>query len=283
MQLNLEKIVWFNKPKKQAKLTATLGSNQKLFLSDALRNQLPEKIQFGFDASSRTLVIAKSENPRDKKCKNGMVFGLVDEILSTGMKLPVCFEFEYDDANKLWVGQVVLRKKKQEYDLEQVLALYKPIADKLFIQIGKTTPKEDRRQIIALAICEAVKEYTPAFGDFEKFITKRAKESLKIKNRHYVKYNMDKSMDASLNDDSNFNLYSVNSFIDSGYLRAENRIMEEQFEQKLSNKEFDVLALLKKRLTISEIAQKLEISEEKVKFFAKTVAMKRKQFFSQTL
>ena len=283
MQLNLEKIVWFNKPKKQAKLTATLGSNQKLFLSDALRNKLPEKIQFGFDASSRTLVIAKSENPRDKKCKNGMVFGLVDEILSTGMKLPVCFEFEYDDANKLWVGQVVLRKKKQEYDLEQVLALYKPIADKLFIQIGKTTPKEDRRQIIALAICEAVKEYTPAFGDFEKFITKRAKESLKIKNRHYVKYNMDKSMDASLNDDSNFNLYSVNSFIDSGYLRAENRIMEEQFEQKLSNKEFDVLALLKKRLTISEIAQKLEISEEKVKFFAKTVAMKRKQFFSQTL
>ena len=89
-------------------------------------------------------------------------------------------------------------------------------------------------------------------------------------------------MDASLNDDSNanFNLYSVNSFIDSGYLKAENRIMEEQFVQQLSKNEFDVLMLLKKRLTISEIAQKLEISEEKVKFFAKTVAMKRKQFFS---
>ncbi len=285
MQLNLEKIVWFNKPKKQEKLTATLGSNQKLFLSDALRNQLPENIQFGFDASSRTLVIAESENPRDKKCKNGMVFGLVDEILSTGLKLPVCFEFEYDDANKLWAGQVILRKKKQEYDLEQVLALYKPLSDKLFIQIGKTTPKEDRRQIIALAICEAVKEYTPAFGDFEKFITKRAKESLKIKNRHYVKYNMDKSMDASLSDNSNdsFNLYSINSFIDSGYLRVENRIMEEQFEQQLSKNESDVLVLLKKKLTISEIAQKLEISEERVKFFAKTIAMKRKQFFSQIL
>jgi DNA-binding CsgD family transcriptional regulator len=91
---------------------------------------------------------------------------------------------------------------------------------------------------------------------------------------------MDKSMDASLNDDSNFNLYSVNSFIDSGYLRAENRIMEEQFEQLLSKNEFDVLVLLKKRLTISEIAQKLKISEEKVKFFAKTIATKRKQFFS---
>ena len=112
MQLNLEKIVWFNKPKKQEKLTATLGSNQKLFLSDALRNQLPENIQFGFDASSRTLVIAESKNPRDKKCKNGTVFGLVDEILSTGMKLPVCFEFKYDDAKRLWTGQVVFFYKK---------------------------------------------------------------------------------------------------------------------------------------------------------------------------
>lgn len=206
----------------------------------------------------------------------------MDEILSTGMKLPICFEFKYDDTNKLWVGQVVLRKKNHEYDLEQVLALYKPILDKMFVQIGKTTPKEDRRQIIALAICEAASEYTPAFGDFEKFIIKRAKESLKIKNRSYVKCNMDKSMDASLSNDINdgFNLYSVNSFIDSGYLRVENRIMEEQFEQQLSKNESDVLILLKKRLTIPEIAQKLDITEEKVKFFAKTVATKRKQFFS---
>lgn len=93
---------------------------------------------------------------------------------------------------------------------------------------------------------------------------------------------MDKSMDASLSNDINdgFNLYSVNSFIDSGYLRVENRIMEEQFEQQLSKNESDVLRLLKKRLTIPEIAQKLDITEEKVKFFAKTVATKRKQFFS---
>ena len=284
MQLNLEKIVWFNKPTKQEKLTATLGSNQKLFLSDALRNQLPENIQFGFDASSRTLVIAESGNPKDKKCKNGMVFGLVDEILSTGMKLPVCFEFEFDNENKLWAGQVVLRKKKQEYDLDQVLALYKPIADKLFVQIGKTTPKEDRRQIIDLAICEAVREYTPAYGDLERFITKRIKESLKLKNRHYVKHSKNKSMDESLTNESNdtFNLYSVNSFIDSGYARAENRIMEKQFEEQLTQNEYDVIMSLRNGLTILEIAQKLEISEEKVEFFAKTVAMKRKQFFSQT-
>ena len=59
--------------------------------------------------------------------------------------------------------------------------------------------------------------------------------------------------------------------------------MEEQFIKQLSKNESDVLVLLKKRLTISEIAQKLEISEEKVKFFAKTVAIKRKQFFLQTL
>lgn len=67
MQLNLEKIIWFNKPKRQEKFTATLGSNKKLFLSDALLKRLPEKIQFGFDAGSRTLVVAESESPKDKK------------------------------------------------------------------------------------------------------------------------------------------------------------------------------------------------------------------------
>ena len=222
---------------------------------------------------------------KDKKCKNSTVFGLVNEISATGMKLPVCFAFEYDEENKLWAGRVVLRKKNGKYDLEQVLAVYYPIAKKLFNQLGKTIPKEDRWQIIALAICEAVDEYTPAFGDFETFITKRAKESLKLKNSHHVKHYMDKSMDASLNDDSNgnFNLYSVNSFIDFGYLKAENRIMEEQFEKQLAEKELKVFTYLRNGLTISQIAQKLDISEEKVKIFAKTVAMKRKRFFSQDL
>lgn len=199
------------------------------------------------------------------------------------MKFPICFEFEYDNENKLWAGQVVLRKKKQKYDLEQVLALYKPIADKLFIQLGKTTPKEDRRQIIELAICEAANEHTSAYGDLEKFITRRIKESLKLKNRHYVKHNMDKSMDASLTDDASFNLYSVNSFIDSGYTKVENRIMEEQFEQQLTEKELSVYISLKNGVSLQEIAQELAISEEKVEAFAKTVAMKRKYFFSQIL
>lgn len=40
MQLNIKNIVWFNKPTTQGKLTATLGSNQKLFLSDALQKKI---------------------------------------------------------------------------------------------------------------------------------------------------------------------------------------------------------------------------------------------------
>lgn len=92
-------------------------------------------------------------------------------------------------------------------------------------------------------------------------------------------------MDESLTNESNntFNLYSVNSFVDSGYARAENRIMEEQFEKQLTEKELYVFISLKSGVSLKEIAQKLEISEEKVELFAKTVAMKRKQFFSQTI
>ena len=73
MKLNTQNIVWLERPAKQKKLTATLGSNQKLFLSDALRNQLPENIQFGFDASSQTLVVAESMKTKDKKRRNGTI------------------------------------------------------------------------------------------------------------------------------------------------------------------------------------------------------------------
>lgn len=78
---------------------------------------------------------------RTKKHKNGTVYGLTEVIRNTGMKLPICFEFEYDTENEMWVGAVVLRKKNNEYDMEQIMALYKPVADKLFNRIGKTTPK----------------------------------------------------------------------------------------------------------------------------------------------
>lgn len=285
MKLNTQNIVWFERPVKQGKLTATLGSNQKLILSDELKKQLPENIQFGFDAGSRILVIAESANPKNKKCKNGIVFGLLDEILSTGMKLPVCFEFEFNEENKLWVGQVVLRRKRQEYDLEQVLALYKPIADKLFIQIGKTTPREDRRQIINLAMCEAVKEYTPAHGDFEKFITRRVKDSLKLKNSHYVKHGMDRSMDAAITDSENsgYNLYSVTKHNESGYEKVETKIMNEQFEEQLTDKELAVFRLLKQRIKLDDIAEELSISAESVEILAKSTAMKRRHFYSQSL
>lgn len=89
-------------------------------------------------------------------------------------------------------------KEKNEYDMEQIMALYKPVADKLFNRIGKTAPKEDRRQIIALAFCEAAREYTASCGDIETYITKRATEILKGNNMLYVKHSRDISMDADI-------------------------------------------------------------------------------------
>ncbi len=99
-------------------------------------------------------------------------------------------------------------KEKNEYDMEQIMALYKPVADKLFNRIGKTTPKEDRRQIIALAFCEAAREYTASCGDIETYITKRATEILKGNNMLYVKHSKDISMDADIKENTNFNMYA---------------------------------------------------------------------------
>lgn len=112
MQFKIDRIAWLEKPKKQKKLTATLGSNKKLLFSNELYERLPDRVRFGFGSGARALVIAKSEHDADKKHKNGTVCGLTEVIRDTGMKLPICFEVEYDTENEMWVGEVILRKKK---------------------------------------------------------------------------------------------------------------------------------------------------------------------------
>ena len=92
--------------------------------------------------------------------------------------------------------------------MEQIMALYKPVADKLFNRIGKTTPKEDRRQIIALAFCEAAREYTASGGDMETYITNRATDILKVNKMLYVKHSREISMDADIKENTNFNMYA---------------------------------------------------------------------------
>ncbi len=279
MHMKIKRIAWLDKPKKQKKLTATLGSNKKLLFSDELYERLPERVRFGFDSGARALVIAKSEHDSDRKHKNGTVYGLTEAIRDTRMKLPVCFEFEYDGENEMWVGEVVLRKRNNEYDMEQFLALYKPVADKLFNRIGKTTPKEDRRQIIALAFCEAAKEYTAACGNIETYITKRATEILKQSNMLYVKHSRDISMDADIKDSKNFNMYAVKGEEDEGYFAVDEEFMEEQFEKLLSDTESMVLRLLKEKFTVSEISDFAGISQGEVVNLTRAIANKRKQFF----
>ena len=87
------------------------------------------------------------------------------------------------------------------------MALYKPVAYKLFNRIGKTTPKEDRRQIIALAFVRRRGD-TASCGDIETYITKRATEILKGNNMLYVKHSRDISMDADIKENTNFNMYA---------------------------------------------------------------------------
>ena len=123
-----------------------MGSNKKLLFSNELYERLPDRVRFGFDSGARALVIAKSEHDADKKHKNGTVYGLTEVIRDTGIKLPICFEFEYDTENEMWVGEVVLRKKNNEYDMEQIMALYKPVADKLFNRIGMNYSQVSRHK-----------------------------------------------------------------------------------------------------------------------------------------
>ncbi|WP_249310946.1 hypothetical protein [Congzhengia minquanensis] len=283
MKINAQTIVWFDKPVKEQKLTATLGSNKKLLLNDALQSKLPENIQFGFDMSSRTLLIVGTQDSKYKKRKMNTVFGLAPAIADLGMKLPVSFDFTYDKQNNWWVGQIILRKKNSEYDTEQILALYKPLADKIFKKMAKTTPPEDRRQNIGLAFCEAAKQYTPDRGNFEEYLTKHTEYLVKMANHAHVKYVQmeSKSIDAAFHNDKsqNFNLYSVIKYNDLNYVKIENKMLDEQFERQLTKSELSVYKMLLNEYTIEEISENLNILPEKIESLAKSVGIKRKKFY----
>ncbi len=281
MKTDTQKVIWFEKKPQKRKLTATINSDEKLRLSEELQKQLPEFVQYGFNPSERVLMIRGTDNTTYKKQKSNMVFGLVKQIKDTGMKLPVCFEFNYDNLESIWYGKVALRRINDEYDMEQVLALYKPLATKLFHRIGKSMPKEDRRQIIDLAFCQAAKEYTPAYGDLETYLFDKAKTLIKPENHLYVEDKMKKSLDASLTHDFNdsFSFYNIISNHDGCYEAVENSIAERQFEDTLSNNEIVLLTMLKQGCTIYEIADKLEKTDEEVEAMGKLVSYKRKKFF----
>ncbi len=283
MKLNVETITWFDRPIKEEKLTATLGSNGRLIISKSLQDKLPNYVEFGFDASSRTLLIAESQDRGYKKQQSVMIRGLTSTILETGMKLPIHFDFEYDTRNNWWCGHVHLRKRNAAYDTEQLLTLYKPLADKLFHKIGKTTPKEDRRQIIALAFCEAAKEYSPVCGNFELFLMKKAKTLVQETNHQYVQQAQTRSMEASLikhAHQSNFNLYSTIQYNDCNFSAVDTKIMNQQFEAQLSKKELAVYKLVQERRSICEISERLDISAEEIHVLAKTIGLKRKRFYT---
>ena len=75
MQFKIDRIAWLEKPKKQKKLTATLGSNKKLLFSNELYERLPDRVRFGFGSGARALVIAKSEHDADKSIKTALFAG----------------------------------------------------------------------------------------------------------------------------------------------------------------------------------------------------------------
>lgn len=279
------KIQWLEQPSKEAKLTATLESSGKLRISEDFLNRLPENIQFGFDESLRMMFIAPSRNGKNqyRKHKMNTIFGLTKVITDCGLKLPVCFEFSHDANSEMWIGKVLLRKFNGEYDMEQVLTLYKPIEKKLFIMMGKTTNKEERRSIIRYAICEAVNSYNPSFGDMENYIEDYTRAMLKSENSKNVKHSKLRSLDASIGDkdDKKKNRYSVVKSTDSGFSKTEDRIAEEQFRRNLSEKELTILEMSEKGSPVQAIADKLNITQEEIQILGKLIGHKRKKFFEE--
>lgn len=277
--MKIQNINWYDQQSNDKRPTATVYSNGKLGINSALWDLLPSDIRIGFDLASRTLVIAKGTR---KKCKLSIIPKLLNDIKSTGLKLPVLFEFSADPVDGQWYGRVALRRKKSKYDVEQLIALFSPIADEYYRKNSKSTPKNERPAIIYWAFTEIANDYKPSFGDMVEYVNERLPSLLKLANKQFFQYYADCSLDAALSKESDdgFNLYSIIS--SSGQENeTENAVLEKQFLDNLPLKEKWVIKMLKDGYSIPGISESLGISVEEIFTIADSVRKKRDDFYNE--
>lgn len=284
---------WFKKEDLRKLPRASLRRDGKLALGKNLRERLPPRIRIGFDAKSHVLAIADGHGSGIDwpKCGTLNAGVLCAQILAEGLKLPIVFRFERDEATGFYLGKIEPQRRLRSgadgaapaYDMEQLLALYQPLIDNAVYRIGKSTPLAERRAYALEAFCEAVRAYRPGCGDMEEYLEAYLHKKLVHENKQYTTTYLDKSLDAPMGraGDETFCLYDVVQDASSGGIsQIEERIMAEQFLDSLSTQEQTLLRLMEAGCLVSQIALELGIGEEEVIALGRSIGKKRQAFYS---
>ena len=141
------KFRWFEKEDRRKLLRASVSRDGKLRLGRTLRSKLPRFIQVGFDTAAMVLAIADGHGAGIDCPACGVLTAqaLSEQITAAGLHLPVAFALEQDEHTGYLLGRIIPRRKRdstgrRQFDMEQLLILFRPILDGVVHQMSRSTP-----------------------------------------------------------------------------------------------------------------------------------------------
>ena len=289
MKLTKYEFQWFEKEDRRRRCRACVGRDGMLRLGQVLRQALPPAIRLGFDARQKVLAIAAGRDGGIPLPKYGVLpaRALSAQIVSTGLRLPLSFLFERDEATGYFLGRVLPRRRRPAgaaqgtYDPEQLLILYRHVVDLAVGTLAKSTPLEERRACALEAFHAAVQDYRPGYGDWETYLESSIHDRLLAENRQYTAAYSQRSLDSPLTGEEgdSFSLYdTVEVSTDGGIGRVEERILAEQFLASLSPQERALARLLLDGRPLEEISASLHLPVARLTAMAGEIGRKRQRF-----
>ena len=289
MKLTKYEFQWFEKEDRRRRCRACVGRDGMLRLGQVLRQALPPAIRLGFDARQKVLAIAAGRDGGIPLPRYGVLpaRALSARIVSTGLRLPLSFLFERDEATGYFLGRVLPRRRRAVgaaqgvYDAEQLLILYRHVVDLAVGALAKSTPLEERRACALEAFHAAVQAYRPGYGDWETYLESFIHDRLLAENRQYAAAYSHRSLDSPLigGEGDSFSLYdTVEVSTDGGIGRLEERILAEQFLSSLSPQERALARLLLEGRPLEEISASLRLPVARLTAMGREIGRKRQLF-----
>ncbi len=282
---------WFEPEDACRGLRASISREGKLRLGRSLRAVLPPSIRIGFDIKRKVLAIADGHGRGIQCPKGGMITarGPSHQITSLGLELPISFRITPDASTGYFLGRIIPRPKRGangcgvEFDWNQITIIYQHILETAISQMAKTTPLAERKELAREALITAVQQYRPGYGEIESYLETQVRSTLIQENKFYTSSFRQQSLDQPLTSFQRtpFCLYdTLEASTDGGLAAAEDRIMAEQFWDRLSAMERKLLQMLQDGMPLPQIAAHLRVTEDKLTEIAHIIAEKRRDFYA---
>lgn len=291
MKVKTLEFQWFEKEDRRRLCRASIGQDGMLRLGLVLRRILPPAIRLGFDARQKVLAIAGGRDGGIPLPRYGVLpaRALSARIVSTGLRLPLSFLFERDEATGYFLGRVLPRRRRAAgelqgtYDLEQLLILYRHVLDAAVSTLAKSTPLADRKACALEAFSAAVRDYRPGYGDWETYLECSIHDRLLAENRLYTPSYLHRSLDSPLTGEEGDDFCLYDTLVvsgDGGISRLEERIMAEQFLESLSPQEQALARRLLDGCPLDQIAADLRLPEARLEAMGQEIGRKRRHFYA---